>query len=113
MSDAAQDIRTARLPKWAQQRIATLERNVERLQAKLAEGPSDSDTFAGPYGTPRPLGRGTSIVFTGGGLASTSSTDRVTVRRQGDGSLYVMCDESAVVLPRASNAFVVVAERRR
>ncbi len=107
----AEDV--TRLPKWAQRRIALLERSVAYHKAELAVGPEGSDTFADPYGTPRPLGRGTTIVFTGGDPTSPSPPDRVTVRRQDDGSLYVMCAESAVVLPASNNTFVIVSERRR
>lgn len=60
------------LPKWGQQKIAMLERDLAAAQARLAAGPEDSDTFAGPYNAvPRPLGKGTRIRFGGMGYDST------------------------------------------
>jgi hypothetical protein len=62
------DIRS--LPVWAQQHVARLVQNIERLEVNLASanatlsaGPEDSDTFADPYseGGARPLGRGTRL----------------------------------------------------
>lgn len=54
----------SRLPKWAQRRLETLERDLADAQSRLAAGPDDSDTFADPYrDVPRPLGKGTMIQF--------------------------------------------------
>lgn len=58
----AQDV--TKLPKWAQQRIETLERNLAHAHAKLAEGPKDSRVFSNPYAeSPTPLGRDPHILF--------------------------------------------------
>jgi hypothetical protein len=88
-----------------------LERSVAHYKAELAVGPEDSDTFADPYGVPRPLGRGTSIVFTPHANVK-HGIGRVTVRRQDDGKLHIMCDDTALIRPQSSNTFTVEAADR-
>ena len=47
----------ATLPKWAQNELARLERDLEYTRAKLAQAPDDSRVFANPYSdAPQPLG---------------------------------------------------------
>jgi hypothetical protein len=47
--------RWERLPQWAQEELARLERDVEIAEAKLALGP-ESNTWYDPYNVPRPMG---------------------------------------------------------
>jgi hypothetical protein len=49
-----------RLPRWAQDDIAALVRDVDRMKRELAAGPEDSDTFVDggwPESPDRPLGK--------------------------------------------------------
>jgi hypothetical protein len=65
--DKAMQIRVERLPRYAQQLIERLQRDLDHANERLAEGPEGSDTFADPYATPpRPLGTGTMIQFGAG-----------------------------------------------
>lgn len=68
---AADDL--SRLPRWAQNRITALERDLAAARARLAAGPEDSDTFADPYSTDavRPLGQGPLVRFGGPGFDCT------------------------------------------
>jgi hypothetical protein len=89
-----------RLPKWAQDELARLDREVAYLKGKLAVGPEDSDTFADPFASaPRPLGRGTRIRFT----PKDAERAHFDVTLQDDGSLEVHADYMLAVIPQASN----------
>ena len=88
-----------KLPKWAQQEIGRLERDLEDARRRLSEGPMDSNTFADPYSeSPRPLGRDTLIEFRAG--ETFGERFRVYLR---DGVLEVGGGDGVAVLPRASN----------
>lgn len=86
-----------KLPKWAQHEIERLERDVAHYKAKLSAGPEDSNTFADPYGTPRPLGRDTSIEFRVGEFPR-----RFRARLQGE-ELVVDGGDGVLVQPWATN----------
>lgn len=58
----------ARLPRWAQDRIRTLESSLDAANERLSAGPDDSDTFADPYARfdgsqPQPLGKGVDVEY--------------------------------------------------
>lgn len=94
-----------RLPKWAQQELSRLERDLEHFQAKLREGPEDSNTFADPYGdAPRPLGASPVIEFRVG-----NGRFRVAVEadRGVFGRISVNGDQPVSIKPGASNSFEV------
>lgn len=101
----------SKLPKWAQNRITLLERNVEHLKAKLNAGPEDSDTIADPYGSaPRPLGKGTTVHFVvpKDQLGIQGSGNYYSVRLNKDGVLEVGSGMSELdIHPRSSNGFDV------
>jgi len=94
----------SRLPKWAQNRIEVLERNLESARAKLAAGPEDSDTFADIHtAAVRPLGRGTLVRFGGQGYDCTFDVEWQ------DGVLHVQGNASSsaqdmVIKPQMTNA---------
>jgi len=72
-----------KLPRWAQDRIGKLERDLAAERRKLSAGPENSDTFADPYASaPRPLGRHTRIQFVG-------ERDEFHVHIDDDGELTV------------------------
>lgn len=99
------DERISKLPKWAQRYISELEQDNETYKAKLSAGPEDSDTFADPYDTERPLGRGTRIRF-------GRSREGFTVYLDKDGELQVSSNWASVhIKPRAANALSVRMER--
>ena len=99
---------TTRLPKWAQQRIATLEANVAHYKRKAFEAasadPTDTDTTIETWGdAPLGLPRGTAIRFKLGRA-------RITVRIDGD-KLDVRSDGDPLnVRPWACNAVTVKVE---
>lgn len=103
-------VKIERLPKWAQQYIGTLERNLAHAHAKLAVGPEDSDTFLEPYGTPklRPLGDGVSVRFTLGtkryGIYVDARTD---VSPRAEKRLVLMGGTGLVIKPVSSNIVYV------
>jgi len=105
----ATEDRLARLPAWARQRIERLERDLAEAHERLAAGPAGSDTFADPYMTRRPLGRGTSIEF-----VARAPGDRVrsyfTVRLDEDGRLHVMGSDGFAIEPRSSNLVLIRLE---
>jgi hypothetical protein len=102
----------SRLPKWAQDRITLLERNLADARARLAAGPEESDTFADPYmESVRPLGSGTRVRFGGRGYDGTFDVS------WGDGELAIQCNSggrSMAIMPQASNTvhMSVVAARK-
>lgn len=91
-----------RLPKWAQQRIITLENSVAYHKAKLAEGPEHSDTFADPHGTPRPLGKSAMVEFVFSTREDGSSKDYVSARKEGN-KLVIYGSDSIAIYPASSN----------
>ena len=98
-----------KLPKWAQQEISRLERDLAYARAKLAAGPEDSNTFAEPYGAaPRPLGTGTLIRFQLGDPEDWGGY--IDAHIEGD-RLVVHSGHSLSVKPWASNVIHVKPER--
>lgn len=96
---------TSKLPKWAQQRIDKLERDVEYWKARATEGPENSDTFISwPMDSPKPLGSGYNIRF----VVGSGSGDYIEVRNQQDGSVEVRTAWRGMrIHPTASNTIVV------
>jgi hypothetical protein len=93
----------SKLPKWAQQDLERLERDLAHAQNKLTAGPEDSNTFADPYAdAPRPLGKGAIIEF------SLGERSRIRTRIEHDhkGNAYVEVngDDLLTVEPRSGNA---------
>lgn len=88
------------LPKWAQQEIGRLERDLESARAKLRVGPEDSDTFADATLSElaRPLGKGARIEFRFG----DSWHERITAYIE-DRRLVVHGGSVLAVFPRSSN----------
>lgn len=98
-TDAPHDL--SRLPAWARHEIERLTADLASAHAKLAAGPDDSNTFAGPYSTPPvPLGLGTIVRF--GSLKSLPGTFDAYIE---DGTLVVRGSGSSeiAVLPRGGN----------
>lgn len=88
-----------KLPKWAQNEIQRLTRDLEDARSQLRAGPEDSDTFADPYSSaPRPLGKGPTIDFVFG----EHWGEQFQARLEGK-VLRVNGGNSIAVLPRASN----------
>lgn len=96
--------RELRLPRWAQDELLLLRKNLAHAEAKLAAGPENSDTFADPHsGTVRPLGSGTQIRF------GHAGHDGTFIAEYRDGKLHVtyrtrMHESALAVLPDCSNA---------
>jgi hypothetical protein len=99
----------SKLPKWAQYKIETLEREVATLEEKLMVGPEDSDTFADPFlgfdrnnpkgRTGRPLGKGMRVRFELG----PEYPEYIEAWTR-DGVLQLMAGETIAIIPEASNA---------
>lgn len=89
-----------KLPKWAQQRIEVLERDLERAHKQLAEGPADSRIFADPYIHNRPLGEDEIIRF------HLREGFHIDARLRGE-RLEIHGVEQFVVAPRSSNVIEV------
>lgn len=105
MSQVTRDL--AKLPKWAQQRIETLERNAAHLSARLEAG-EDSNTIADPFLNRQPLGDGETIRFVierrpavnGSGMYDHAYFD---ARIREDGILQVSADRRLRIFPHGSN----------
>lgn len=94
---------TTRLPKWAQQELYRLERDLESAYARLAEGPENSNTFADPYAkAPRALGDSPMIEFRFG----TKWGEKFQVRLEDD-HLVISGGSSLAIHPRSSNGINV------
>lgn len=104
--------RERRLPKWAQDELIRLRRQLRAAREAIEkEGPADSNTFAGDYGTTldmtprRALGRDERISF----YMSDDADDwhnRMDVRITRDGGvpwLTVMGSDAIAVRPASSN----------
>ena len=100
------DERTNRLPKWAQQHIANLEREVQGLKNELAaiEGIDSPLTlrYRGYLSEPRGIEEHAILEWNGG----TSHRDGITVYFR-DGLLNVQSGGQLVVSPRAANLVFV------
>lgn len=100
--------REAKLPKWAQQELGRLRRDLEAAQKRLTAGPEDSDTFVQSYSYGDiPLGDSPSILFKVG----ESWQDKFTVRREGK-YLNVMGGGMIAVMPRGGNVVRIFIEER-
>lgn len=94
-----------KLPKWAQQRIQTLERNLEHYKKRLEAGPANSRVFADPYSDARrPLGWDTVIQFDLGEEGEWGK--KIEVRIDGKG-VKVMGGSRLAVFPSAANSIQV------
>lgn len=103
----------ARLPKWAQDRIAYLEQALaeqRRLVGRLSEGPADSDVIVHDYvSPPRLLGRGVAIRF----LMGDGEYIEVAHHKSGHGYLELRASsgskdaQSLAVQPQVSNVVSV------
>jgi hypothetical protein len=93
----------SKLPKYAQQELRRLRRDLEYFKNKLREGPEDSNTFADPFSdAPKPLGEDTIIQFQLNG-------SKVRVRIDGD-VLDVNGGGRLAVYPRGGNAILIRPE---
>lgn len=91
-----------KLPKWAQSELRRLERDLASARETLAAGPEDSNTFADPYSTRRPLGADPTILF----VLGERDEIRVRVDRDSHGRAYLDVNASSgrlMVHPRSSN----------
>lgn len=101
--ESLKDARYERLPKWAQQEIVRLERDLAYAKARLADDPGNSRVFADPYSDPpRPLGYDTAIDFRFGEAWS----ERITVRID-RGGLKLHGGSTLLITPDASNVIHV------
>jgi hypothetical protein len=100
--DDATAARVDKLPRHARDLIERLQRNLDHANAKLAEGPCDSDTFADPYSeTPRPLGQGTLVQF---GASKHEGTWKVHVEEgQLNINFQALGNYDMVIIPVSSN----------
>lgn len=91
-----------KLPKWAQQEIDRLQRNVEHWKAKATAGPDTSDTWIEHHAGRTPLGTNVHVVFTlPGGHELMAYREGHELRVSGDGH------NAIAVVPQASNVVKV------
>jgi hypothetical protein len=99
----------ARLPKWAQQRISYLERDLEHARKKIQDGPKDSNATLNPYSPElfTPLGKDVTIQF--GSEEGTNFTvkhdgakDQLQIHQHGEPYGHRL-----VILPRGANSLVL------
>lgn len=118
MSDElATDPRETKLPIWAQKELARLRRKVEdaerrATEARLSNGPEDSDTLLDPYDeTPIRLPRGTKVRFVLG--KSYDYVDVQILRRREEGPyVELMGQQQLVIRPQVSNVVRVQIDPR-
>lgn len=102
-----------KLPKWAQNLIYKLERDLESAHAKLSAGPEDSNTIADPHSDPfRPLGTDTTIRFKVGEEWHEYIDVRVRTDHKGESYIYLMGGDSISIEPESSNTATVRLRRR-
>jgi hypothetical protein len=90
-----------KLPKYAQDELNRLRRDLAHAHAKLEAGPEDSDTFADPYLHPRPLGKGESVEF----RLNPQRKVRVRIAQTHRGpELDINADSGLSIEPVAANA---------
>lgn len=92
-----------KLPKWARMDLERLEKTVEHLRDRLNVGPEDSDTFAEPYVTPQPLGKGQRIRFHLSKDGHEYVEAYVFTERSGRRTVSVSANAILQIEPRASN----------
>lgn len=99
----------SKLPKWAQQKIDTLERDVAHWKEKATAGPEESDTFVAFSSERRPLGKRAYIEF----QVLPGHRGQITAYLDDDaGELVIHGGDRIMVLPQASNAIRLRMERR-
>lgn len=103
----------ARLPKYARDRIAYLERDLEAAREKIQEGPQVSTATLDPYHDTnrRELGRDTHIQFrsdNGARYDLRHNAERDTLKISGNGQHYA---DVFVVLPDVSNGVILTHHR--
>jgi hypothetical protein len=99
----------ARLPKWAQNRISYLERDLQAAHKKIQDGPVDSNATLNPYSQEMftPLGKDVTIQFGDvDGVNFTIKHDgtKNTLDIHAHGEKY---GDRLVILPRSSNAIIL------
>lgn len=101
----------SRLPKWAQRRLETAEREAAHWKQVAHDGPEDTDTFINTYDLGSkgiPLQKGASIRFiVGDGRRGYIET------KLKDGYVEVYADESIAIQPQSSNVVKVFLEEWR
>lgn len=109
----------AKLPRWAQRHIDTLERNLAAARERIAIGKGlgvGTNTFAEPYAQPPlPLGRDVTVRFLFGGDLNRSYIDAALTEaiEFPDGrvirapALRVMSSDALAVSPQSSNVVEV------
>jgi len=100
------------LPKFAQDEIRRLEREVAYWQGVASIGPENSRAFANPYSdAPQPLGSDPHVQFitVPGEEGTRRGKIKVCLRDRHDGSteLEVYTDEGMLVKPQSSNVITV------
>lgn len=101
----------SRLPKWAQNEIRYLRRDLKHAEDKLREGPEDSVVFANPYSeTSRPLGDDHIAFMPSGTTPEDGWHQGFKVSIEGD-TLEVYGGDQLCVFPASSN--VVKLKLRR
>lgn len=108
--------RFERLPKWAQDKIKNLKRDLEHATAKLREGPEDSNTFSHPYSDlhRKPLGRDTSVGF----YLDNDENDRLyfkvclTTDHERNQVLEIYGSHGYQIIPRSSNSILIKLNER-
>lgn len=97
---------TTKLPKWAQQEIDRLERNVEYWKARATAGPNNSNTFVrnSHHDDDTPLGAGPIVRFFPG--PGRGWADVVEVNIVGD-QVRVCGGDLLGIFPSSSNSFTV------
>lgn len=113
------DPREARLPKWAQDELRTLRRELGSARRKVEElkgNVPDTDTYLLDYGSldDFPLPKGARVAFH---LTPPGYERKVRQAVQcyiaSDGALHIQGDSSLIIYPRASNSFNIELERYR
>ena len=108
MAEAAAKLPGLRLPKWARDYVAQLERDLERTRAMLEEakqGPPDSNVFRvwGFRSDDQAIGHNAHLRFRLGGDWDCVYV-RLDYRGGGKPTLYVAGDRSITIEPAAGNA---------
>ncbi|QDH92134.1 hypothetical protein PP629_gp29 [Streptomyces phage Dubu] len=113
----APDPREPRLPKWAQERLFQLRREVESLTQVLRELQGqvpETDTFISDYvrgDTPLPPGARIDFQMMNDGR-STDTSQRIQVYIGQEGGLEIQGGRAVRIEPRASNSLRIYLERR-
>jgi hypothetical protein len=112
------DPREARLPKWAQEELRNLRRELGSTQRKLEEARGnvpDTDTYLLDYGSLNdfPLPKGARVAFHMTPPGHTRKVRQAVQVYVSDGALHVQGDTSLIIYPRASNTFNIELERYR